>query len=460
MSQPIPDVEPDFAAFIAIDWADGEHAWALQVAGGIGREKGVFKQTPEAIEAWALQWATRFEGRPVAVAVEQARGALVYALSKYAHLVIYPIHPSTSHAYRKAMFPSGVKDDPKDADLLLDLLTLHRDRFRVLKPDNEQTRKLQALVEKRRQLVDDCTAQTNRITDQLKLYFPQVLRWFDKTNSPMMAAFLQRWPTLEQVQKEQPEVLRKFFSQHHSRSTERIEKRLAEIQIAKPAISDPAVIEPAVLLVQVLLRMVAVLRDGITALEQAIEQLATAHPDYCIFASFPAAGPVMAPRLVAAFGTQRERYRSANEVQSFSGIAPVVAASGSQRWVHFRWACPKFLRQTFHEYADLSIQRCAWAREFYEKQRAKGKAHHAAVRSLAFKWIRILFRCWQTRTPYQESVFLKAHQSKQVNSVPAGTAPHPKSKAANLSRPHPCGDPLNFQFQKVAGMMKLSGVTS
>jgi transposase len=128
-----------------------------------------------------------------------------------------------------------------------------------------------------------------------------------------------------------------------------------------------------------------VLREGIRHFDKAISQTAESHPDYVIFASFPGAGPAMAPRLLAAFGSQRERYSSASQLQSFSGIAPVSESSGKQRWIHFRWSCPKFLRQTFHEYAALSIQFCHWAREFYDLQKTRGKTHHAAVRSLAFQ---------------------------------------------------------------------------
>jgi len=227
--------EPDFAAFIGVDWADREHAWSLQVAGSTERETGILQHTPEAIEAWAMQWATRFGGRPVAVAVEQSRGALIYALSKFPHLVLYPIHPSTSYDYRKAMFPSGCKNDPQDADLLLDFLTLHRNRQRALQPDTEQIRQLRILVEQRRQLVDDRTAHTNRATGQLKLYFPQVLDWFDELAAPICRDFLERWPTLPHVQAEDPEQLRSFFYQHGSRSPERIESRLRQIREAQPA---------------------------------------------------------------------------------------------------------------------------------------------------------------------------------------------------------------------------------
>lgn len=433
MSEPSSAVEPEFAAFIAIDWADRAHVWALQVPGSMQRETGKLAHTPEAIDAWAMQWATRFGGRPVAVGLEQSRGALLYALSKYPHLVLYPIHPSTSYDYRKAVFPSGAKDDPRDAGVvLLDLLTRHRDRLRPWQPDTEQTRKLQALHEKRRQLVDQRTAQTNRITAQLKLYFPQVLDWFDDLSAPLVAAFLQRWPTLPELQQEDPEVVRAFFRQHGSRSSRRMQQRLQQMAQARVLVNDTAIVEPAVLMVRTLVRVVAALSEGIRSLENRIEEVASTHPDYYIFASFPAAGRAMAPRLLAAFGSQRERYSSAQQMQAFSGIAPVKQASGRQCWIHFRWACPKFLRQTFHEYAALSIQRCAWARAFYDQQKAKGKGHAAAVRSLAFKWIRILFRCWQSRQAYQDERYVAARQGRAAPLVrePAVGAPVPANPAA------------------------------
>ena len=72
------------------------------------------------------------------------------------------------------------------------------------------------------------------------------------------------------------------------------------------------------------------------------------------------------------------------------------------------WACSKFVRQTLHEWANCSIRTCGWARQHYDKQRLKGKGHHACVRSVAFKWIRILFRCWRDRVPYSEQRYLEA----------------------------------------------------
>lgn len=85
-----------------------------------------------------------------------------------------------------------------------------------------------------------------------------------------------------------------------------------------------------------------------------------------------------------------------------------IERSGKQTWIRWRYFAPKFFRQTFHEFAAESIQHSFWARAYYAMQRAKGKEHHAAVRALAFKWIRIIWKCWQTRTPYNEIVYLES----------------------------------------------------
>jgi hypothetical protein len=132
------------------------------------------------------------------------------------------------------------------------------------------------------------------------------------------------------------------------------------------------------------------------------------HPDQDIFDSFPGAGQVCAPRLAAAFGTDRSRWQSAVEMQSHSGIAPVTERSGDSKWIHHRLACPKFVKQTFHEFSDQSIRFSKWARAHYDSMRARGKDHHAALRALAYKWIRILFRCWKDHQPYCEETYLAA----------------------------------------------------
>ena len=398
--------ELQFAALVGIDWADQKHAWCLQAAGTTERENGEVEHTPEAIEAWVGQLCRRFDNRPIAVAVEQVKGALVFMLSKYGSLHLFPVPPTMSAKMREALYPSGSKDDPRDADLLLELLLQHRDKLRRLSPDSEATRRVQNLVEERRNLVDEKTAQINRLTHQLKIYFPQMLEWFEQLDTELVCTLLERWPTLEELQKVPPERLRTFFRKQRCRYSELIERRLVGIRQAIPAIRDRAVIEAKSAVVKVSAQVIRSLVRGIADLDSKIEEAAAAHPDFFIFDSLPGAGPVMAPRLLAAFGSQRERYRSAREIQSFSGIAPVTESSGKRKWVHFRWACPKFLRQSFHEWAGHSIVQSEWARVYYQQQRSRGNTHHAAVRALAFKWIRILFRCWQDGVAYDENRYL------------------------------------------------------
>lgn len=396
--------EPQFAAFLAIDWADQKHVWSLQSADSSTREHGVVEHTPEAIETWVAEMRQRFGHRPIAVAVEQSRGALVFLLSKYELLYIYPVPPAMTANLRQAFYGSGTKDDPKDADLLLDLVQMHRNKLRRLSPDNEGTRLIQNLVEERRKLVDEKTAQNNRLEAHLKIYFPQIPQWFEDIDSPLVCDLLQRWPTLEALQKARPNTLREFFRRHRCRK-EGIESRVQAIAAAMPALGDRAVVAAKVQAVKVCVQLIHILREGIKAMDQQIQEAAEAHPDFFIFDSLPGAGPVMAPRLLAAFGSQRERFQNAEEVQIWSGIAPVIASSGTSRWVHFRFACPKFLRQTFHEWAGHSIAHSEWARNYYQLQCHRGKKHQAAVRALAFKWIRIVFRCWKDRVAYDESIY-------------------------------------------------------
>jgi transposase len=422
MTEEVALTEPRFAAFVAIDWADKKHVWSLQPAESDQREHGQIEHTPEAVEAWVTALAARFDAQPIAVAVEQSRGALVFMLNKYAQLHLYPIHPRAAAQFRAALFPSGAKDDPMDAELLLDLLLHHRPHLRCLSPDTEQTRLVQHLVEARRKLVNERTRQSNRLTANLKIYFPQILDWFDQSDSALVGDFLQRWPTLESLQRARPATVRSFLTAHNCRSEKRIGERLDQIREAVPAIRDRPVIQSAIALTNVLIAMIAALREGVAEFDRQIQQAAVAHPDFPVFDSFPGAGPVLAPRLLAAFGSRRERYQTAADLQAFSGIAPVLERSGKTQWVHFRWKCPRFLRQTFHEWAAHSIGFCDWARAFYRQQRARGNDHHAAVRALAFKWIRIAFRCWKDGTPYDECRYLESLHRRRSPLV-AGLSP-------------------------------------
>ena len=457
-------LDTEFAACLALDWADQKHAWALRVAGHRHTHQGELENTPEAVETWASELEQRFGGRPIAVALEQRRGAVVAVLSKYAHLVLFPVHPNTLDHYRQSFYPSGAKSDPSDAGLLLELLWQHRDRLRRLRPDTGETRQLQFLVEQRRRLVDDKTGYSNRLTATLKQVFPQVLKWFDEVSSPLVGDLLRHWPSLPELQRVRPDTLRRFLREHNCRGPQRIEQLLQLIRQAIPATHDPALLESGRLAIGSWVELLALLREQILRHDQQIEEVAQAHPDFAIVDSFPGAGRALAPRLLAALGTDRSRFQNAGQLQCYTGIAPVSESSGQQRWVHCRWACPKFVRQTVQEWAQHSIGQCDWARQYYQVQRARGKSHHTAVRALAFKWLRILFRCWQDRQPYQEHIYQQAvarHASRNATahsgSLPA-RSPQAQPTGPSSTTQSPAPSAVQLRWESCAGFFKLGVV--
>lgn len=397
----------ELAAFVGIDWADTEHTVCLRIAGGSNVGTSVLPQTPEALADWAVQLKARFGDRPVGICLEQSRGALIYALSQYPWLALYPINPKSLARFRESLYPSRAKSDPSDAVLLSEFLAKHQDRLRPWRVEDADTRKLRLLLENRDKLVDDRTGLCNRLRATLKLYFPQALAWGGELTKPMIWAFLLKWSTLPDVQKASKKKLLDFFYGHHVRRGNQINGLYEQVQSAKALVTDGALVDTSVLLVRSLCTQLQYLQIGIDQHDAEIEALYARHPENHLFSDLGGAGKVLGPRLVAAFGSDREKYKDAGEVQKMSGIAPVIEASGKSTWTHWRWAAPAFLRQTFHEFAAHSIPRYAWAKAYYNLQRERGKGHHAAVRSLAFKWIRILYRCWQDNAPYDDNRYVQ-----------------------------------------------------
>lgn len=234
--------------------------------------------------------------------------------------------------------------------------------------------------------------------------------WF--TLTLIFCQFVERWPTLQAAQRARPATLRKFFAAHNARYPEVVERRLEAIGSATPLTYDLGVIEPNRFAVVAWVHQLALLLGHISRFDDEIAARFAALDDAALFQALPGAGRQLAPRLLVAFGEDRSRYHTADALCRYAGIAPVTERSGNKSWVHWRYSCPKFLRQTFIEWTNETIRFSFWARAFYQQQREKGKTHQMAIRALAFKWIRILWRCWQDRKPYDEAKYLMALKAK------------------------------------------------
>lgn len=354
-----------FAAHVGLDWADKKHDVCVQFKNG-ERTFHVIKHTPEALDTWLNELHQKVKGR-IAIALELKKGPVVYALQKYPFVTVFPVHALSLARYRQTFWPSGAKDDPQDAELALDLMLRYPQKIKAIEPDNADIRLLLQLVEQRRLLVED------------KRRF----------------------------------VVRHFLNAKGGRATALTEQRVASINNAIPLTADPSVIEANALMATALATQIKVVSEIIKTYDERIETLFDTLPDAELFKSLPGMEPCMGPRMLAALGDNRDRFNSAEEIQNYAGIAPVTERSGQKSWVHWRWQCAKFVRQTFVEWAAKTVNSSYWARLYYQGQREKGKSHQSAIRALAFKWIRIIYRCWKTRTRYDEAKYLLALEARK-----------------------------------------------
>ncbi len=399
-----------FAATIGLDWVDQKHDLWIRPADGSKAQPLRLEQTPEALHEWVAKLRERFGNRPVAIGIETSRGPVISALMAYDFIVIFPVNPKALKDSRAAFAVSGAKNDRTDAQRLEEFIRLHPDKLKPLAPDTELTRQLAGLVENRRHLVNERTRLVNQAHSTLKTYYPLAQTLLDgQMNTPMAAEFLARWLDLESLQQAETKTLRAFFYKHHSRSAKKMEERLAAVRTATALTTDPAILFPARLLMVALAGMLKALHQAIARLDKAIERTMSQHPDAALFRSFPGAGPALAPRLLVAFGTNRDRFESAQAVAQFYGLAPVVIQSGNSQTTHMRHRCPKFGRQTFHENAGCACKQEPWAKAYYAQQKKRHEdKHHQACRALAYKLIRIYFACWKHCQPYDSEHYLRA----------------------------------------------------
>jgi len=366
-------------------------------------EKQTIDTSPEALHEWLFQLRQKHPQARVAICLEQPAANLILFLEPYSWITLYAINPITLQKFREAFVTSRARDDGKDAQYLAQLLLTHHDKLKAWQPDDCQTRQLQQLVVHRRAVIDERTSLTNRLKALLKQYFPQALELCGEDLwRPLATAFLLKWPTLQRLQKAKSATIKTFYYRYGSRSQKLIDQRLERLARAVPLTDEPAVLESHALRVQLICRQLELLHQTIDQFDGQIALVFRSHEDRALFESFPGAGPVLGPRLLASMGSERERFGSASNLQRFSGIAPVTKQSGGKCYIHRRYLCPKFLKQSFHEYAKESVLHSRWAAAFYWQQRQKGCGHHTAVRALAYKWQRIIWKCWQTRSVYRE----------------------------------------------------------
>ena len=390
---------------IGIDWADAKHDFHLiDPTGSV--QTGIFEQAPKAIAAQLQTWRASYPGATLAVAIEASKGALINALLEHDDVTVYPVNPAALAYHRKSYAHGGGKNDPVDAKRLASFLKERIEDLRPLARDEPHTRELASLSEERRRAVDARADLANELTALLKQYFPAVLDFHAaKPYAAFLLSFLIKFPTLALAQASGEVKLRDYF---HGVGKKRQADKLAKmLMAAQPLTTDPVTLRCGRRRAVMIAEQLQVLSKHIRSYEATIAELLPQHPAYALAKALPGTAANTQARIIAAMGDDRSRYASARSLQCATGIAPITEQSGKRKFAVARWACTKFLRQTFHEMAGLSINQSRWAKAYYEAQKAKGKSANTAKRALAYKWQRIIFRSWQTGQPYNEDRYIE-----------------------------------------------------
>lgn len=385
--------------FVGLDWASTAHAACVIDDEGTILAQIEVQHTAEGLSKLLSRLARIAPREQLPVAIERPSGLIVDTLVDAGHSVV-PIHPNQLKACRPRYRAAGGKSDPGDAYILADVLRTDGHRFPPLRPLSDEVRALRALVRCRDDLVAERVALANQLRSLLDSFWPGAAALFADIDSPIALAFLERYPTPGRARCLGPKRLAAFLARNaysgRRHPTELLERLRSAPQGLAGHLEEQAKGEAVLDLVNVLSILVARLRRLTSAVEHAVAQL----PSGQLMMSFPRAGKVNAAQILAELGDDPQRFPTERQLAAEAGVAPVTHASGKSRGVTFRWACNKRLRRAITTWADNSRHHSPWAKNVYDRARARGCDHPHATRILARAWIRILWRCWQEQTPY------------------------------------------------------------
>jgi transposase len=384
--------------FIGVDWASATHAVCVVDAAGCVLERFEVAHDRDGLGELRRRLARR--GEPLRIAIERPTGLIVDTLVDAGHQV-FPIHPNAVKASRPRYRSHGAKSDASDAYLLADLLrTDGVHRWRPLVPQSDSILALRALVRSRDDLVATRVRLGNQLDSTLQNFWPGAAVIFCDITSPIGLAFLRRYPTPRSAARLNERGLARFCRSNHYSGQRTPGELLARLRSAAPghvgALTTQAYGEVVLALVNLLEPLV----EQLAQLSRRIEHFVESLPDGQIIMSFPRAGRLCAAQLLAELGDVRERFPDADRLASEAGVVPLTYQSGKARWVGFRWACNHRLRRAITMLADNSRHASAWAYGIYAAARQRGCDHPHAIRILARAWLRVIWRAWFDRKPY------------------------------------------------------------
>ena len=396
----------DIKHYAGFDWAREHHVVVIvdaqgQIVAGFEFEHSLagWKSFEEKTAAWPN----------LAVAIETNQGAAVDQLLQR-NYTVYPVHPVAAASYRQRKAPSGTKTDLIDGWGLADGLRLDGQEWKALQPMDPLTHQLRLLCRDEVALIEQRTALVNQLQQALLEYYPAALEAFDDWTQTFSWEFVLAFPTPQALVKAGRRQWEKFLHTHKLWRPQTAPRRLEIFAQADQFKASAPIVAAKSQLAVSLCKLLRTLEQQLAQYRQQIEALFAEHPDHDLFGSLPGAKDVLAPRLLAAIGSDPNRYGSQQVLQAFAGTAPVSYQSGKIHKEHIRWACDKFLRHTMHLWSDCFWKASAWGRTYYQAKRDQGMSHACALRCLGQRLLKIVFRMLVDRKPYDAELHAKNQQ--------------------------------------------------
>jgi transposase len=395
----MPLALPEAVFFTGIDWAAEAHAVCVMNAPGKIVAEFTVEHSAGGIAVLARRLAKFGDPADIPVAIERPDGRLVDLLLEAGHPVV-PVKPTAIKAWRDGEVLSGAKSDAGDAAVIAEYLRLRYHRLAPAVPYSGETRALRTVVRTRDDLVDLRVAATNQLAALLDAYWPGAKAVFADVESPISLAFLARYPTPAAAAHLGEKRLAAFLIKHGYCGRRPAAHLLDRLRQAPAGTTDEALTEALRDAVLALAAVLTALNAAVKDLDRSVTAHLGEHPDGQIFTSLPRSGQINAAQVLAEWGDSREAYDSPDAVAALAGLTPVTKASGKYHAVHFRWACNKRFRKAMTTFADNSRHESPWSADVYRRAIQRGHDHPHAVRVLARAWVRVIYRCWVDRTPY------------------------------------------------------------
>jgi transposase len=400
--------------FVGDDWAQDHHD--VEVMDGSGRRlakarlpEGMAGMTRlHAMIGQALGDAVEDDAIEVKIGIETDRGPWVQALVAAGYLV-YPVNPVQAARFRERLAVSGAKSDAADAHMLADMVRTDSHQLRAIAGDSVEAEAVKVVTRMHKTLIWERTRATQRLRHALREYFPAALEAFEDLDAADTLELLAKAPdpgaaarlSINQISA----ALHRARRRDIPAKAAAIQARLRGEQLGQPAVVTAAYATT----VRALVALLGTLNEQVKTMHGQVEAHFGEHPDAEIILSQPGLGVILGARVLAEFGDDHDRYACAKARKNYAATSPITRASGKKRTVAARFVHNDRLVDALMTQAFTSLSNSPGARAYYDRQRARGASHNAALRQLANRLVGILHGCLKTGTLYNETTAWSHH---------------------------------------------------